>query len=216
MTRVGVGLIVARAGIAVVVFTVTTLTWLALAPTTFAATSSVYVKSGQRDAASTFQRGLYEQNRLQTYAALARSSVVCTAAADRAGIAMTPAQIAREMTVQVLPQTVIITITVEDHDPALAKNLSIAVAEELSAQGNEIEQEGGSSPVSLFVYDRAIIPAHPTSPDSVRITLLCALLGLLLGLVLPLPRPVRPHRGHGLTTPRTHTDIPSHETVIGT
>ena len=62
LVRVAAGLLVALAiGV----------TLAGLSPPTHSSSSSVYLKSGANDAAVVVQRGIYEQNRVQTYATLA-------------------------------------------------------------------------------------------------------------------------------------------------
>ncbi len=178
LVRVAAGLLVALAiGV----------TLAGLSPPTHSSSSSVYLKSGANDAAVVVQRGIYEQNRVQTYATLAHSSLICEQAVRATDADLSAAELSDEISVQVLPQTVILKFTVEDVDPGRAQRLSQAVADAVIAEASRIEQEGSNNsyPASLVLIESATAPV-PASPDLPQIWTLAVLVGLLAGLLLPL------------------------------
>lgn len=182
--------VVARTVLALLVATIGSTIWLLAVDETYAATSSAYVRSTDADGAAVLQQGLYQQNRLQSFGTLARSTVVSERVVETTGLDVSASALRDQTTVQVLPQTVIMQFTVEDPDPVRAQALSTAIAHAVSEQVASLETDGsdGTSPVSLEVLDEAERPSTPASPDRLRVVLLFSLAGCLAALAVPLPR----------------------------
>lgn len=190
--------VAARAAVGLGVAGAIAVVWIVASPTTYTASASVYVGSGSSDATVTQARGYYDLNRAQSYVAVVRGSRVLAEAARRSGTGTSAEDLARHLSVQVLPQTVVIRLTVEDERPVVAQALSNAVAEVMVEEVNRLEQESsqGASPVRLSIVDPAEVPRSPAAPDRRRVVVLSLLIGALVALVVPLPerRAGRRHR----------------------
>lgn len=146
--------------------------------------------------------------RVKSYTEVATSSEVLTPVLRRLQLPMTLDRLTSEVSATNPLDTVLIDITVTDTSPQRAADIANAVATQLQASVQTLEEpaDGGVSPVKVSLIEEAVPPSVPVSP---RITLNYAL-GLLVGLALGIGAALL--REQLNTTVKTIEDV---ETVTG-
>lgn len=151
----------------------------------YASSARLFVSTGEQDAASAYQGGLFATQRVASYADLVQSRELAETVGARldlsdAEVSLLPAQVEAE----VVPETVLLSITATDPSAPQARVVAQAYAEELQALIRELETPPGSSnpPIKASIVDSASLNEAPVSPQPLRNYGLAAVLGLLLGL----------------------------------
>lgn len=131
------------------------------------------------------------RDRVASYAQLLTGPDVARRVVDQLGLHMTPAQLTDELTVSVPPGTVLLDVTVTDPSAQQAVRIADAASGQLAAAVTRLETaSGGATPVQIVVASPPQSPRAPSSPDVLRTTGVAALLGLFVGVVVALVRPV--------------------------
>jgi capsular polysaccharide biosynthesis protein len=118
----------------------------------------------------------------QTMVEAINSRSVAEEAIQRLGLEMTPGQLLSNLTVEQIGGTQFIRLSYSDVDPERAKKVVNTVA---NVASERISQTSASaSIITATVWDYAITPSTPVSPDPVRNGLLGLGLGLMLGIAL--------------------------------
>lgn len=162
------------------------LTW----PTTPQYVSStrffVAANTGSEDLSELFERNAVAQQRVASYVVLATSASVAADASDALGFPVSSGAV----TATLVPETVIIELSVTDSDPERAHDIATAYGEVLPEAIESLEQVGDASTtgVRLTVIDEAGLPTSPV-PTPVRRTMMVVLiLGLGAGIGLAVVR----------------------------
>ena len=150
----------------------------------YASKSRLFVSTAQSDTSAAYQGGLFSAERVTSYADLVSGRELSNRVIDRLGLEMAPEDLSEKITATVVPETVIMQITVTDPNPRQAQQLTQAVSEELTEFVAEIETAPGKrrAPIKATIVDTASLPDSPVSPQPLRNIGLAAILGLLLGL----------------------------------
>jgi capsular exopolysaccharide synthesis family protein len=123
----------------------------------------------------------YVQDLVPSYARVARMPIVLDPVISRMGVDQTSSELAKRVTVDNEPSSVVTTITVTDSSAQRAADTANAVADELTravATLSPVDQRAGS--IVLTTLQRAVPASDPTSPNlSVNLPV-----GLVAGLVL--------------------------------
>jgi capsular exopolysaccharide synthesis family protein len=144
-------------------------------------TSSTLVVRQNNDAQS-FDAVQAAQVVARTYADILKSSNIAQLAATRLGGSQTKDEISSAVSVETVPETLLIKITAEDPSPTHAQEIANAYAEVFRDYARtNLDDTTGSS---VRVGDRAAIPDSPVRPKPTLYTLLATLMGLALGLAL--------------------------------
>lgn len=180
-------------------------------PAQYSSRSSVMVipERGE-NTADLVQGSNYVQNLVQSYAVLAASPYVLAPVIDELGLSLTPTALARQVDVSTPLNTVVIEISVVDGDPAVAQEVSDAVATELARAVGELSPEGADSrpAVRLETIAPAKSPTAPIAPDKKLYTALGAAVGLLLGVGYALLRRLLGMRVGDADDLATWSDVP--------
>ena len=136
------------------------------------------------------QGGQFSQDRMSSYAELLGGAELATRVLNTGSVeGLTPAELAGEIEVTTLPQTVLLNVTVTDSVPVRAQRIATAIGAEFPKLVNELETTSqGVSPVRVAVVHGPSLPTVPTSPKTLLNVALGALVGLLLGSVAALTR----------------------------
>ncbi len=136
------------------------------------------------------QGGQFSQDRMSSYAELLGGAELATRVLNTGSVeGLTPAELAGEIEVTTLPQTVLLNVTVTDSVPVRAQRIATAIGQEFPKLVNELETTSqGVSPVRVRVVHGPALPTVPTSPKTLLNVALGALVGLLLGSVAALTR----------------------------
>lgn len=168
-------------------------TLTATATPLYASSARIFVSTTPTTESDAYQGGLFSAQRVTSYADLIQNSrdLAQTVITDLS-LDLTPDELISKVESEVVPETVIIGLTVKDPDPAEAQRLAQAYADALSDMVRELETpEGSSSPLlKATTVDPATRSSAPVSPNPVRNIGLGVALGLLLGLAVALLREV--------------------------
>src|SRR5680860_154386 len=106
---------------------------------------------------SAYQGGLFSAERVTSYADLVSGRELSSRVIDRLGLEMAPEDLSEKITATVVPETVIMQITVTDPNPRQAQQLTQAVSEELTEFVAEIETAPGKrkAPIKATIVDTA-------------------------------------------------------------
>jgi succinoglycan biosynthesis transport protein ExoP len=136
-------------------------------PSTYQASSSVFVTANQGDSASQalYQGNQYAQAVVQSYVGLATLPAVLDPVIDELGLDTTPQKLAGKVTATAALDTVIIDISASDTDPAQAQRIAQATADSLVKQGEALAPKlKGAPTVDMKVVAKAAVPLAPTVP----------------------------------------------------
>jgi receptor protein-tyrosine kinase len=144
------------------------------------------------DASSTsaaFQGGQLSQARVSSYAELLRGEALAARVSTALKLGMAPGDLADEITVTTVPQTVLLNVTVTDSSPQRAQQIANQIGIEFPKLVGGLEASPkGASPVRVAVVRGPDLPTVPSSPRTVLNVVLGAFVGLLLGAVAALTR----------------------------
>jgi capsular polysaccharide biosynthesis protein len=112
------------------------------------------------------------------------SRPVAEEAIQRLDLKMTPAELLDNLTVEQVESTSFIVLTYEGNDPVEATKIVNTVGQVSSELISERSAAG--SQLTANVYEKAIVPESPVSPDPLRNGVLAAVFGVMLGIGLAL------------------------------
>jgi capsular polysaccharide biosynthesis protein len=112
------------------------------------------------------------------------SRPVAQEAIQRLGLEMTPAELLDNLTIEQVESTSFIVLTYQSNDPVEATKIVNTVGQVSSELISERSAAG--SQLTANVYEEAVVPESPVSPDPLRNGLLAALFGVMLGIGLAL------------------------------
>jgi capsular polysaccharide biosynthesis protein len=112
------------------------------------------------------------------------SRPVAQEAIQRLGLEMTPAELLDNLSIEQVESTSFIVLTYQGNDPEEAAKIVNTVGEVSSELISERSAAG--SQLTASVYEEAIVPDSPVSPDPLRNGLLAAVFGVMLGIGLAL------------------------------
>jgi capsular exopolysaccharide synthesis family protein len=156
----------------------------------YSASTQMFVSTD--DASSTsavFQGSQFSQDRVSSYAELLGGDELAARVVSTLGLDMSAGQLASEVEVSTVPQTVILNVTVTDPSPRQAQDIANEIAVQFPRMVAELEAtSSGTSPVRVAVVRDAALPTDPTSPQTVLNVALGAFAGLLFGAVAAITR----------------------------
>ena len=112
------------------------------------------------------------------------SRPVAAEAIQRLGLEMSPAELLDNLSIEQVESTSFIVLTYESNDPVEATRIVNTVGEVSSELISERSAAG--SQLTANVYEEAMVPENPVSPDPLRNGLLAAMFGVMLGIGLAL------------------------------
>ncbi|WP_020579207.1 polysaccharide biosynthesis tyrosine autokinase [Actinopolymorpha alba] len=161
---------------------------------TYASKATLFVSVTQTDnsAVSAYQGGLFSQQRARSYADLVRGEAVTRAVIQELGLSMSPSTLGSKIKARVLPETVLLEITVTDTDPARAQRLTGAVSDKFATFVQELERPNpeAPSPIKATTIDAPTLPGAPIAPQPSRTLSLGILAGLVLGIGIAVLREI--------------------------
>jgi len=174
--RIIVGFTLAALGMAALVTVVMT--------PQYASTARLFVSTSPNNSDEAYQGSLFSAQRVTSYADLASGQALARRVIDRLDLETTTFELIERIDATVVPETVLLEITVTDPDPRQAQRLTQAVAGELTELVSELETARGESfaPIEATIVDPASRPIIPESPKPLLNLGLAGVLGLLLGI----------------------------------
>lgn len=129
-----------------------------------------------------YEGQLFSQQRVRSYADIVNSPEVMSAVIAKLGLSTTPERLAESVSADVPPETVLVTVNVQDTSPRRAQAIASATAEQFSQFVGQIEKTSPAKPppVTISIVKPASLPTTPSSPR----TLFNVSVGLVVGLAL--------------------------------
>lgn len=162
-----------------------------IAPPQFTATAEIFLSTPRFNNAgsantSPFQSDAFTQQRARSYVELATKDDLAKRVITKLGIDMQPAELAEKTTASVLPDTVLIDVSVASPSPSESRILTDAVTEELMRNITTLESRGGLGVpvVEPILTQAAETPEKPSEPNVAVYVLYGAALGFLVGITL--------------------------------
>ncbi|WP_241249850.1 polysaccharide biosynthesis tyrosine autokinase [Rhodococcus sp. X156] len=157
----------------------------------YAATTQLFVSTtGQDNTTSAYQGGLFSQQRVTSYSELIKGREVAQRVVDALRLPVSASDVSSGITVKVVPDTVILQVTVTDPSPERARDVANTLAIVFTQLVSELEtpQGGATAATKVTVVQQADLPTMAVSPNTRQNVAFGAVLGLLIGLGLALLR----------------------------
>ena len=150
----------------------------------YQSTASLFISTPQSDGSAAYQGSLFSQQRVASYADLVKGKQIAQRVVDKLDLDESAASLAGRVTSTVVPETVILNVTVQDSDPEQAQMLTEAIAQEFTVFVSEIETTPGSesAPIKATIVDPPTKPTSAVSPQPMQNLGLAVVLGLLVGI----------------------------------
>ena len=158
---------------------------------TYASTTRLFVSvAGNTDPSSAYQGGLFTSQRVTSYAELLMSEELASAVVADLDLDLSPAAVADAVVARVVPDTVILEVTVTDDSPDQAQQIAASLGEQFARQVTALETPAGDDAptVTVATVEPARVEPGAVSPDVTRNLALGGVLGLLMGVVLAVVR----------------------------
>ncbi|MFG1798124.1 Wzz/FepE/Etk N-terminal domain-containing protein [Nocardia sp. NPDC049149] len=153
-------------------------------PTTYVASSSMYVSMATGTSVNdSYQGGLAAQQRVRSYLDLATSTTVANRVIDDLGLRMSVREVQSKIKAFSPPATTNIVITVQSSTAEGARDFANSVVAQFRRLIDELETivRDAAPAARIVVVDRAEIPSGPAGPQTKRILILGLLAGLAFG-----------------------------------
>ncbi|WP_051683731.1 polysaccharide biosynthesis tyrosine autokinase [Blastococcus sp. URHD0036] len=152
----------------------------------YTSTTQFFVSTaGSTSASEALQGGQFSEQRVASYAELLRGPDLAAAVIDRLGLDETAEELSSRLTVTALPETVLVSVSVEDPSAEQAQRIAAAVGEEFGDLVASLERadSDGDASVVVSTTQEPVVPDEPSSPQSLRLLAIGLGGGLLLGAV---------------------------------
>ncbi|MCW2682658.1 MAG: capsular exopolysaccharide family [Blastococcus sp.] len=157
----------------------------------YTASTQLFVSTtGTDDTSTAYQGNLFSQQRVTSYVELLTGVQVAGRVIEELQLEDTPAELAGSIRASVIPETVLLDVTITRPSATEARDIGIVVGQQFALMVAELEtpDSGSASAVKVTVTAPPELPVQPSSPDPTRTVTLGALLGLLAGVAALLLR----------------------------
>lgn len=154
--------------------------------------SQVFLSVDVRDTTDAYAASLFASGRASSYADLAQSTELASRVIDQLNLDMTPAQLADDISAEVIETTSLIEMAVRSDDPQDAQLIADIVTQEFIKYIADLETptEGSQSQIIAQITGAASLDKDQVSPDIVLNLVVAALIGLLIGVALAIAREI--------------------------
>ena len=157
----------------------------------YASTARVFISTTPSgDSGEAYAGGMFAEQRVGSYADVLGGLQLSERVIQELDLDMSPAALSEKIEASVVPETVVLKVTVSDPDPQQAQRINAELVTQLRAFVSELETPPGKNNPLLkaTVVDPPRLPSAPVSPQPLRNLALGLVLGLLLGLGLAVLR----------------------------
>jgi capsular exopolysaccharide synthesis family protein len=156
----------------------------------YASHTQLFVSTDDSSSTSAvFQGGQFSEGRVTSYAELLRGEELAARVVSSLKLPLSASQLAKEIQVTTVPQTVLLNVQVTDSDPRRAQQIGTEIGVQFPRMVTQLEQTSkGASPVRVAIVDPADLPSAPSSPQTILNVILGALVGLVLGTATAIGR----------------------------
>jgi receptor protein-tyrosine kinase len=158
----------------------------------YVSSAKLFVSTTPSTSSDAYQGGLFSQQRVSSYADMATGVELAQRVVDTLNLSISPTELSGKISASVVPDTVLLKVSVTDPSPAEAQRIDKAVVEQVGNFVAELETPpGADNPIlKATVVDPPRLPSAPSSPRPVRNLGLGCLVGLLLGFGLAVLREI--------------------------
>ena len=137
-----------------------------------------------------YQGSRYSQERVVSYTELLTGQTLANRTIDRLNLNVTADDLRDRVKATSKPNTVLITVSILDQSPVLARDIANAMSDEFVLMARELETptKGARPEARVVVEQRASIPQEPVVPQKIRNLALGIFIGGLLGVGLAVLR----------------------------
>lgn len=187
----------------------------AVTPVRYASTADVYVStSGASDLSDMAQGSTFAQKHMRTYANLVKTAVVLQPTIDGLELGTTPQLLAESVSAEVLPDTVLLQIRVENESPAQAALITNTIAHQLTLRVSDLQAgDSQQAAVKASVVQPAVPSTSPSSPKPRTNMILGLILGVFAGAAVAILRDVLDRTVKDADALREVTDMPLFGTI---
>jgi capsular exopolysaccharide synthesis family protein len=134
----------------------------------------------------------FAAGRVTTYADLATSTDLMSELIEELDLGDSPTELAERVEAEVVPETTLIDLTVQDTDPRTAQTNASALASAYATYLTQVETPVGADEAQILakVTDDATYDPDPVAPRTVLYLAVAGLVGLLIGLATALTRDI--------------------------
>lgn len=161
------------------------LNWLAT-PLYSSSTRLFVAVAGSTDTSAAQAGNLFSQQRVTSYVPLLTGKSLAGDVVDELDLDLTPGQVAGKVSAEVLPESVVVQVTVTDTSAERAQAIAAALGRRFSERVTELEAD--VTAVRVTTTEEAEVNPDPVSPAVNRNLALGGILGLLIGLGVALLR----------------------------
>ncbi|RBY74808.1 hypothetical protein DQ239_18620 [Blastococcus sp. TF02-09] len=161
------------------------LSWLTT-PLYSSSTQLFVAVAGSTDTSAAQAGNLFSQQRVTSYVPLLTGKSLAGEVVDELDLDLTPGQVADKVSAEVLPESVVVQVTVTDTSAERAQAIAAAMGRRFSERVTELEAD--VTAVRVTTTEQAEVNPEPVSPAMNRNLALGGVLGLLIGLGLTLLR----------------------------
>jgi capsular exopolysaccharide synthesis family protein len=149
-----------------------------------------FVSAPGQGVTESYQGGLFSQQRVKSYAALLNGDRLAAAIASSPRIDLPASAIRSKISGRVVPDSVLLEVTVTDTDPRRARAIASELARDFVALVEDLETPPGARTpaATVAVVSGPSLNLTPVSPQPVRNLGVGLVLGLLLGVAAALTR----------------------------
>ena len=161
------------------VLTVAAVGWSLMQPPTYEASIKILIGQERQNRSDVPRDDVMSlQNLTRTMVNAVNSRPIAEAVIDRLNLQMDPGDFLSNLSVEQINETQFIEVRYEDYSPEQAQQVANTTGDVFSEQVSEVSAT--ASAVTATVWERAVMPDGPVSPDPLR----NAFIGLVLGLIL--------------------------------
>ncbi len=177
----------------------------------YSSESRLFVSAASADPTVAYDVSLLSAGRIASYSEILTSQTLASRVVDTLALPMTPAQLAKEISVTSVPDTVILDVTVKDSSPTRARDIAVALDNAFVAQVTALESAPAATapaattpgattpgattaPIKVSVLQAPQVNTDPVSPNSGLFLGIGAAIGLIGGFLLALVRQRTDHR----------------------
>jgi capsular exopolysaccharide synthesis family protein len=156
----------------------------------YRSTLTFFVSAPGQGVTESYQGGLFSQQRVKSYAALLTGDRLASAIASSPGIDLPASAIRSKISGRVVPDSVLLEVTVTDTDPHRARAIAAELARDFVVLVETLETPPGARTpaATVSVVSGPTLNLTPVSPQPVRNLGVGLVLGLLLGVAAALAR----------------------------
>jgi capsular exopolysaccharide synthesis family protein len=159
---------------------------------TYEASTTLFVSAWTdvSDLSKAYQADMLSRQKVKSYTLIMHDKRLMRSVIDQLDLQMSPATLAERVAVEVVEDTVLLTVRVSDPSPQQARQIAAAVADEFIKLIPNLENspDGQQAAVRVSVVSPPDLPTSPVSPQPLRNLALALAVGLLAGLLLAAAR----------------------------